>query len=172
VDLCADALVLFLAVWFALSVVNQIPWKRFRAAQRADALQLLPLWTFFAPNPGVQDYYLLYRDRTGTDTLGDWQLLQPGQSRRWTSCIWNPDKIENKVLSDLVQMFTDYQEHGVKDGAAIMLSLPYLVWLKMAIDAPGGRAGTLRQFLLVQRQGLTPADPFSPILVSDFHPCE
>ena len=161
-----------LGIWFALSVLNQLEWGRARAWRRGDLFQLLPLWNFFAPNPGVHDYYLLYRDRSETEEPGSWRLLQPTKPRRLTSCLWNPDKIENKVLSDLVQMFTEDQKPAATDASTVMLSVPYLLCLKMAIEAPREGGATLRQFVLAQKQGLVGADPFLPILISDFHSFE
>jgi hypothetical protein len=171
-DLCTAGFVLLLAIWFVLSVVNQLGWRWFRRLQYADLLQLLPLWNFFAPNPGVQDYYLLYRDEDQGHKIGDWHLVQPTESRRWISCLWNPAKVENKVLSDLVQMLTEYQAMRTKDSSAIMLSVPYLFLLKMATEAPRKSTDRFRQFLLTQKQGLDVSDKFVAILLSDLHSLE
>lgn len=165
-DLCTASLVFLLAIWFALSVVAQSSWRR--RLLHADALQLLPLWNFFAPNPGIQDYYLLYRDEDQENKIHEWRLLQPTEWRRPISCIWNPGKLENKVISDLVQTLAGYQNAG----SAIMVSLAYLVCLKMVTEAPRERAATLCQFVLAQKQGLDGSEELVPILVSEFHSLE
>jgi hypothetical protein len=170
VNLCAASLVLFLSTWFLLSVLNQFSKSRFPRLRQADPLQLLPLWNFFAPNPGVHDYYLLYRDRGEGGELGAWHLVQPTRSRRWTSCLWNPDKVKNKVLSDLVQVFARYPDPSIREGPAVMLTLPYLVCLQMVADAPRAAEGTVRQFVLARKRGFVTSDELLPILISDFHP--
>src|SRR5262245_22237756 len=131
------AFVAFLCVWFGLSVLNQLAGRRLPAMQRWDSFQLLPLWNFFAPRPGVADYYLLYRDKAEDGRLGPWQLVVPTDRRRWTSFLWNPDKLKRKVLSDVVQAFAGYEKAG---NPAVLLSLPYLTCLKMVLDAEVLRA--------------------------------
>ena len=171
-EFCVTACIVALAIWFGLSVANQFPLKTLRGWQRADVLQLLPMWNFFAPRPGVHDYYLLYRNVSESGSVGDWQVLQPTRSRGWSTCVWNPDKIENKVVSDLVQMFADYHKPGATGTPATMLTLPYLVWLQMTVVAPAVNNEKLRQFVLAQKQGLSAADHYFPIIVSDVHSCE
>ena len=166
--LCVASLVFILTIWLLLSVLNQFGRSRFRGLRPADPLQLLPLWTFFAPNPGVHDYYLLYRDKSDGEP-GTWQLAQPTQSRRWTSCLWNPDKVQNKVLSDLVQILAGYHDPPKDHGPAVMLTLPYLICLTMAISAAPLSPGAFRQFVLARKRGLVTTDELLPILISDFH---
>jgi hypothetical protein len=169
-DICLSALIFFLAIWFLLSLVNQMGKKRLRFLQRGDPFQLLPFWNFFAPNPGVHDYYLLYRDKNEAGEVGGWQLLHPTESRAWCSFVWNPDKLTNKVLSDLVQMFVGIEDAALHQGPAVMFTLPYLICLKMVIEVPPDDTGTLRQFVLARKKGLLISDELSPILVSNFHP--
>jgi hypothetical protein len=138
--------------------------------QRAGGLIVRQLWTFFAPTPGVHDYYLLYRDKSEGGELGTWHLVQPTQSRRWTSCLWNPDKIQNKVLSDLVQILAGYHDPPKDHGPAVMLTLPYLICLTMAIHAAPFSHGAFRQFVLARKRGLVTTDELLPVLISDFHP--
>jgi hypothetical protein len=170
-DLCTAGLVVLLTTWFTLSVLNQVGRSRFPGLERADLWQLLPRWNFFAPNPGMHDYYLMYRDKSQAGEPGGWHLLQPKHYRPWMSCVWNPGKVQNKVVADLVQMLAGY-DADVRQNPAVMLSLPYLVWLKMTIEAPRADDATLRQFVLAQKQGLIATDPLTPILVSDFHTFE
>jgi hypothetical protein len=168
-NVCAIGLIAFLTTWFALSVLNQAGRSRVSRLHRADPFLLLPLWNFFAPNPGTHDYYLLYRDRNETGDLGGWQLVWPTHYRGWISCFWNPDKLEGKVLADVVGMFAGSDELRAINGPALMLTLPYLVCLKMAIEARPPREGTVRQFVVARKKGLMTDDDLLPILVSGFH---
>jgi hypothetical protein len=158
-----------LAAWFVFSVLNQWGSSGLAGLRRFDSLHLLPIWNFFAPSPGVNDYYLLYRDKSEVGELGTWHLVQPTRSRRWDACLWNPDKVRSKVLSDLVQVLAKYQKLGMEESSAVMLSVPYLVCLKMVIDEPPRSPGCLRQFVLARKKGLVTSDKLLPILVSEFH---
>src|SRR5690348_12432463 len=66
----ADILIaLFFLGWFILSILNQFGFAWFDKITRHDHFSLLPLWTFFAPNPGQSDYHLIYRDRKTDGSL-------------------------------------------------------------------------------------------------------
>ncbi len=169
-DFCMIGLFIFLGIWFLLSIVNQLgPRKRLGRLRRADIFQLLPMWNFFAPNPGVHDFYLLYRDKTVAGEIGNWQLAQPTSIRGTFSFLWNPGKVERKVLSDAIQLFAGYDSPGASENAAVMLTLPYLLCLKMVTEAPPIDSTTLRQFVLAQKKGFAGTDEILPILISDFH---
>ena len=62
------------------------------------------------------------------------------------------------------------QHSADADDLTLMLSIPYLVWLKMAAAAPHDPDARLRQFVLARKRGLVPADYPEPIVVSSFHP--
>ena len=160
------AFVAFLSLWFVLSVFNQLLGRRVPALQRWDLLQLLPLWNFFAPRPGVTDYYLVYRDKDDAGHLGPWRLVVPAERRRWTSFHWKPHKLGRKVLSDVVQAHAGYQHAA---DPSVMLSVPYLTCLRMALEAGALGDNHVRQFVLAQKKGLIATDTLMPILVSDFH---
>jgi len=162
-------LLILLAVWFVLSVLNQFGTRSVDRLRRVDPLQLLPLWNFFAPHPGVHDYYLLYREESESGELGSWHLVHPTQSRSWTSCLWNPDKLGHKTLSDLTQILAGYQDSSLREGPSRMLTLPYLVCLNVITDARPHSRASVRQFVLARKRGLVSGDELLPILVSDLH---
>jgi hypothetical protein len=105
----ADALVCgVLLTWFFLSVVGQLDssrtlGRRLRWVRRWDYLNLIPIWTFFAPKPGWTDYYLMYRDRLPGGAVTPWTEVPLLGSRRWWHAIWNPGKHEKKALLDTVK---------------------------------------------------------------------
>jgi hypothetical protein len=170
VNLCVLSLLLFLCFWFLLSILNQLGrFRLLRPLRRIDLFQLLPMWNFFAPNPGVHDFYLLYRDKTLAGEIGNWLIVQPTQHRGSLSCLWNPGKVERKVLSDAIQMFAGHISPSLKESPGLMLTVPYLVCLQIVVDAPRQGPDTLRQFVLAQKKGLASSDEILPILISDFH---
>ena len=66
---------------------------------------VIPLWTFFAPNPARADTRIVWRAERGAGWSG-WQELHFGFAsarRRW---IINPELTLNKAVSDLVNSLT------------------------------------------------------------------
>ena len=166
-----EVLVAFvLGGWFVLTVLNQFGFKWFRRIKRHDILGLLPIWTFFAPNPGQSDYHCVYRDRLDNNSFTEWNEIGLTEARRSYSFIWNPEKRSKKVLSDLVHMIVRYivQRQG-KVGAEIILSTPYLVFLNVIMQQPAPSEAVARQFVILETYGFNRTKPLNLILKSDFH---
>src|SRR6516165_3344166 len=61
-----------------------------------DVCGIIPLWTFFAPNPGMTDYHLMWRDRYADHSCSPWhEVVAPSAS--WLKAIWNPHKRSRKA---------------------------------------------------------------------------
>lgn len=104
---CAVALVLVL--WFVASVLNQLEATGYASAKRlalllksVDLFSLIPTWNFFAPNPGTNDYHLLYRERLDAGGYGVWREVSFPKQSGLLKLVWNPRKRRAKVLSDVV----------------------------------------------------------------------
>jgi hypothetical protein len=159
-----------LLVWFALSVVQQFGPRWFEHVRDYDVFGLLPLWTFFAPNPGHSDFHLVYRDRDDDGVLTNWREFVLCHERRSVEWLWNPDKRGKKVLADVAATLTDYANADAPPDD-LMLSLPYLLLLNVVAGLEP-RTGVTRQFAVVETFGYRPIQPTRVILVSDFHPLE
>jgi len=164
----------FLLIWLALTVSCQFETHRITQFIRAfDVLNLIPLWTFFAPNPGKQDYHLLYRDKEQGDTVGDWIEVDLHEERHLLSCFWNPDKRDKKVLSDVVQDLITMLQAGAgqTDKTFLVLTLPYLTILKAVCTRERNRPqAACRQFMLAGSHGFNSGKDPDFILLSLFHP--
>lgn len=165
-------LYLFFAVWFLATAITQF--KEKKLAQKIKSLDyfgMIPLWTFFAPNPGVNDYHLLFREEDGEKRHSEWKEIEINENRKISTCIWNPSKRGKKVLSDVIQNIIPLIGKYKDKPQTIIFSLPYMLILgavmreQCLLDSSGSK-----QFVLTATNGYgSNADP-SLILLSEFHP--
>jgi hypothetical protein len=161
------AVILILACWILLTVANQF--KRgslIRPIKRRDPFALIPIWTFFAPRPGVTDHTLLYRDRRPANLVSGWRELSP-QETSLVRLAWSPRKRARKAISDLSQSLVRLSTHRL--GSRICLDYSYLTLLTVVIHAPGYELAIQRQFIIVRSYGYTPVRPTQILFSSEFH---
>lgn len=143
-----------LCAWLLISVVAQIVPRRV-PFHRLDTLGLIPRWSFFAPNPGVHDYYLLYRDRHSNGSYSLLKEVQLVKTRRAFHAVWHPEKRIQKVVTDCVAQTSELLH--VNEIAAL-LSTPYLVLVTLVLQQPRSKCAIARQVVIAQRiSGQTPA---------------
>lgn len=158
--------------WFVVTVVCQFShWNVAARIRSLDFLSLVPLWTFFAPNPGKQDYHLLYRDKQPQGSLGEWVEVDLQEERYLYTCVWNPDKRDKKVLSDIVQNLAVFGVNGPVDLKSLSITLPYLLILKFVCtrELPSTQPA-YRQFMLAGSFGYNSDSAPEFIMLSMFHP--
>jgi hypothetical protein len=161
------------SIWFVISVASQFSDNVSAAFPRMSMFALVPAWTFFAPNPGTHDMHLLYRDRTADGAEGTISYIPTIPGRRWFHAIWNPDKYENKIVSDCSDSLLE-QMHQLNKSARepriILLSAPYLMLLNIVMRMPSTTdAAVARQFIIARNSqygsGAEPEISF----ISEFH---
>jgi hypothetical protein len=169
-------LAITLTVWFVLSAAGQFSYRRIELLRRWDCFSLIPIWTFFAPNPGHTDYHLIYRDRSADGKLGVWTEIPLIARRRWFTALWNPQKRGKKIVSDVLNSFGVFFEHHEnarlpRDEALqlVMLTTPYLIVLNLVSAVPRTLGVQARQFAVVERFGFVSNQPPEPVFVSPFH---
>lgn len=124
-----------------------IGWKP-RALEVFHSLGLIPQWTFFAPQPGVQNLYLLYRDIYSGGESSSWRMLNDmDASRLNATCIWNPRRRLRKALFDLI--ITLASEASDVQNEALKLSAPYLLILNHLSLLPRFRGVWAVQFMIM-----------------------
>lgn len=163
--------------WLILSAVNQFHGDRVSAIRRYDRLHLLPVWTFFAPNPGRSDYHILARDRGANGEIGPWVDVMPIPRQRLRSSFWNPEKRRVKVVSDAVgsiveTMVTCRKESQARESLerSLVIYGPYLLLVNIVLHvAPHEKGSRASQFAIVERFGFGAESPPMPILSSRFH---
>lgn len=149
----------------ALTLACQRPGTRWlRTLKDRDVAALLPSWTFFAPNPGVTDTRLLWRDLRPDATAGAWHEVLPPRAS-WLRAVWNPRKRQSKLITDACAIVGRMAAEN-PDNLAVLVSMPYLVVLHGVCSEPTSPMTVARQFLVLQ----TDSDgEFAPRLLSKWH---
>jgi hypothetical protein len=168
-----SAIPAILALWALLTLLNQFhPLFQRRVsrglaarlvawAKRYDACALVPLWTFFAPNPGTRDHDVFYRDQLLDGTLTPWRALgeePPG----WWRVVWNPRKRFRKGLMDMSRALTRQLIANVRVGGDprhILVTMSYLGLASRIAAVERGPLSARTQFLLASSAGYDPASP-------------
>lgn len=145
--------IVFVSCWLGLTVLMQF---RPLAAviNRFDPFRFVPVWTFFAPNPGVVDYHLVVRDEHYDGSVGSWFPLMIAKDRDALNILWNPQKRAKKILIDAVQSLIAVCKHPSYSEGHEVVSLPYILLLHLAETAPESNKGRKRrQFAIVESSG-------------------
>jgi len=140
-----------------------------RPLKRRDAFSLIPVWTFFAPRPGVTDFNLLWRDRARDGRCGPWHEIQPGGPRWWKG-LWNPGKRVRKGATDMCN--TLLRQAARKPGRRLYLQVPYLTLLHHACEQPRSELCCLRQFAVGRTFGIDSGEEPQVVFVSALHRLE
>lgn len=117
-----------------------------------DVFGLVPIWTFFAPTPGMSDYYLLYRDRLPDGSLDNWrkvELKPPGNGFRLA--LWNPTKRKQKALSDMVSALIRLAKQ--QKGEGLIVTVPYILILNFITSRPHSLGTSGTQFMVLEHSG-------------------
>ena len=158
-------------VWFIASVINQFEWKWWAPVRALDCFSILPRWTFFAPRPGTDDVRVIYRDVLKGGTSAGWRELPTAPYRpAVVRMFWNPEKLDNKAVFDLVQMMGMQIEAFKSYPRAALISLPYLQLLDPIMQRPRPPDAVARQFALVSTHGHEPPREPAILMVSPAHP--
>jgi hypothetical protein len=143
-------------------------WRWATWLKNHDACAYLPTWTFFAPNPGVTDTRVLWREQLADGTVSHWHELVPpcgGLAR----AVWNPTKRARKGVTDCAPMIVRLVARN-KTSVLPMLSLPYLMLVQHVAGLPGSPLSVARQFTVINTQGSDEGDGlFRLLFVSHWH---
>ncbi len=157
----------FLSIWALSTVVVLLP--RFREAIRTcDVLQLIPEWRFFAPRPGRNDYFLLYRCFGADGSATPWKEINLSRDRGFHNVVWNPCRRERKAWLDIVSELLEVYKGQPNLGA--QASIPYIAILRtVSLRARETHPGQPVQFLIVSRDGLAGRIEMAPVIMSSVH---
>jgi hypothetical protein len=110
---------------------------------------LLPQWSFFAPTPGIQNLYLLYRDVHEGGEVTAWRIVHDmdADRGRWTFA-WNPRRRLRKALLDLI-LGMPYDEHRSQPDL-FKLSTPYLLIVNHLAGIPRLPGVLATEFLIME----------------------
>lgn len=173
-----------LIVWFVLSVVWQFTFKFLNRYRRKDLFRLMPVWTFFAPNPGTSDLHLLFQISGSGNGIQGWQELQHINRGRFRHLIWNPERRKVKALIDCIQIMggtardfaverrdTRGEDFLTELSKRICYSVPYLIILNTVVRNAKYPEGDIKiQFAIAESYGFYAESTPKPILRSLWHP--
>ncbi|MFW0715956.1 hypothetical protein [Pedobacter sp. N23S346] len=164
----------FLSCWFIATIVCQFKDNKVSSfiMEKIDLFSLIPLWTFFAPNPGKTDYHLLFRDKITDVDYSEWQEMEITEERTFWSWLWNPEKRDKKVLADIVQSLVATIPNYRKANGNInllMFSMPYIIVLHAVSQYKKQSEKCFRQFMLAESSGYQKRTDPALILLSVFH---
>jgi hypothetical protein len=133
-----------------------------------DPFSYIPTWTFFAPDPGVTDARLLWREQLVDGTVGPWHEAEPppGGARR---AVWNPRKRARKAISGCSLRLA--RAGCSADDDLAVLDLAYLMLAQHVVALPASPLSAARQFALVRTRDADDEDGlFELEFVSRWHP--
>ena len=160
------------AIWFIVSVFNQNnKWRKWISfILKWDIVSYVPIWTFFAPNPGRTDIYLLYRDRDAEGNISGWQEIKTVYRKTWYHQ-WSLKRRIHKGIVDLSPNFT--KDRIVEPKRPVskrhVLEFPYLLFLNYVCGKPADFRAQLRQFAIARTNGHETEDQLEVIFLSAFH---
>lgn len=145
--------------------------------RRLNIGSIFPIWTFFAPNPGMHDTHILVRDKLPNGRLTEWLELDIGEVRKPYHVVWNPGKRKQKLAVDAISEVKSIKIMGDAKKveadmiiAQIKLSKGYLLLLNLVFVLPRIVSGAVsRQFVVLDASHFTGKRQLSPLFFSPFH---
>jgi hypothetical protein len=159
-----------LVLWWIVSAGNQVRsgawmWR----IRRHVPLGLIPLWTFFAPNPARADPRVVWREEFD----GAWEGVRElhfgfgAMGIRW---LFNPQLILNKSISDLVRSLLTLDSDD--EGRSLLLSPAYITLLRMVMQQPRRPGCSGIQFAVVRTSGGGATRQTETVFLSEVHSME
>lgn len=133
-------------VWFVATGIAQFKNPVGDFLRRYDYLHLIPRWTFFAPNPETNNYYLLYRNVIPEGTYTDFQEVILHQPRVWRA-FWNPSRRASKVLLDCIHTLVILQTQA-NSSLSLQRTVPYLLLVNYVQNLQHRRDAHAAQFAI------------------------
>ena len=166
-DVRLNAIAAVFAVWWVISACNQ-----FRSGawtlrlRRYVPLGLIPLWTFFAPNPARADSRLIWREEHGS-RWDCWRELHLGFAPAKSRWLVNPELILNKAVVDLVSSLLRVRLE--QQDRSALLSSAYLTLLSIVLTQPRRTGSSSIQFAIVRTSAGTHARRVDVAFLSEVH---
>jgi hypothetical protein len=161
------ALAVVFTVWWAISACNQ-----FRSGawtlrlRRHIPLGLIPLWTFFAPNPARADSRLVWREEHGGE-WGGWRELHFGFAPVRTRWLVNPEITLNKAITDLVGWLL--QTRAEWEDRSALLNSAYVTLLSIVLAQSRRTRCSSIQFAVVRTSRSALTRRLDVVFLSEIH---
>ena len=143
---------IILGTWLIISILSQFRrFKWIKLLKYYDPFALIPSWYFFAPNPGVTDYRVLYRDKLFDGQFTVWKEVDYHRSSL-LHAIWNPEKRRRKAITDTCSFLLQTASKKTK-SKRLLVSVPYLAILTYVVSMPHNNLSEYRQFMIARTHG-------------------
>lgn len=159
------------ATWLVLTVLCQTRSRFSSTVRHWDLVALVPLWTFFSPNPLQQNVNLFYRTISDNGDTSGWKPILPRETMGLRRLGFNPHRRARKALIDLVIQFVQEKDDYASTDA-MKISIPYIAMLLEAVTAAQEPNARSVQFCVLATRDDLPIDSLDDalILLSDGHP--
>jgi len=162
----AAAVGAILAAHIIVTAFDNLPDSRVSLGTRFPLLRKIPQWKFFAPNPGIEDLYVMYRT-DDKDGWSRWRELVLARKASSFSAFWNPGSRAGKALFDAAHQLRTLAGYGssfewatASDSYALIRNV---VRARCVEDGDHVRF----QFMILASVPQEGADEMKPILVSE-----
>ena len=162
-------IIIFFSCWFILTFINQFRFSFTKKLKSTDIFHLLPVWTFFAPNPGTSDYHFVYRVMNENNRVSEFIEIPLHENRNLISAFWNAQKRVKKALADLVMSLKQICETKAADDDNIKLSFSYIALLNFLSNIPKPPDTKFIQFAILESGGFIDSENPRLIMCSEFH---
>jgi hypothetical protein len=161
----------FYLIWLILTCANQPIFRSNKWISRYDIFRLIPMWTFFAPNPGVSDFNLLSRVKLADGTITDFQEIPLRGEKKISMALFNPDRRLQKALNDHARTIITQIENDVteQNKENIKLTFSYISVLNYCTKLPAVANASAIQFIIIETFGYRELEEPRLILNSEFH---
>lgn len=162
-----------LGLWFAGTALKNEPTRKWRWSERIDPVALvLPDWRFFAPNPGVHDNHILFRDELPDGEVTDWQEVTVVRQRKLSHIVWYPDRREEKIFFDAInEIAKTVHDERMKDPGDVQITCAYLFLLNYLTHHVEHHDKAIKtQFLITRSDGRAEQEEPLILFLSNLHP--
>jgi hypothetical protein len=162
----------FYGAWLFITLISQTRYKWNVRVFSFDIFRLIPVWTFFAPNPGVSDYNLLLRSRLNNGTLTGFTSIPLRGRKNIGVALFNPKRRLQKALHDHAQAITMQVAGGnIKEENKdnIKLTFNYISILNYCVKLPSVAGSSSLQFMILESFGYHELQEPQLVLNSGFH---
>jgi hypothetical protein len=162
----------FYLLWIFFTLVSQTGFEWDDRIFHFDVFRLIPVWTFFAPNPGVSDFNLLLRTRLPDGTLTPFTQIPLKGRKNILMAIFNPHRRLQKALHDHAQAISMQVAGGTlteENKEDIQLTFNYISILNYCTQLPSVSGSSALQFMILESFGYHEFREPQVILNSGFH---
>lgn len=155
--------------WFLITLLNQFAGSGIaRRIRMLDFFAVVPIWTFFAPNPGRTDSHVLFRDLNVDGNPGEWRELRVPEPNAFRF-FWNPNRRVRKALLDWINTLLQPVGSSSTFPKSRLLEVTYILLLTRLSNTDRSPISERRQFALARTHGFGSRDEPALLFFSSWH---